>query len=159
MISTDDARRQEIIADSISVYTKIVQAFINNGQIEQAIEYAERSRCRRLVDLMASNDLYGDANIPPEVAKYLEEYETLQKRIDEEQNRLSNNSNDGNTKGALVGSTTQSITRASFNALNNEIEQLEAKKQQAWQNIRSYDRILSHAAKNHADRGKMNRRR
>ena len=143
LISTDDARRQEIIADYISIYTNIVQALINDGQIQQAIEYAERSRCRRLVDLMASNDLYSDGNIPSEVAEYLEEYETLQKRIYEEQNLLSSNSNGSNTQGALVGASTRSITRASVNAMNDKIEQLEAKKEKVWQKIRSYDRVLS----------------
>jgi CHAT domain-containing protein len=143
LISTDDARRQEIISESISVYTNMVQALINNGQIEQAIEYAERSRCRRLVDLMASNDLYNDGNIPPKVAEYLEEYEAKQKLIDEERNRFIDNHNGTNTRGILFPNSSQNITRAIYEESNDKIKQLESEKAKIWQKIRSLDKILS----------------
>jgi hypothetical protein len=42
----------------MDVYEKMIQACINNGQLDLAIETTERSRARHLVDLMASNDLY-----------------------------------------------------------------------------------------------------
>lgn len=144
--STDDVRRQEIIYESGSVYEEIVRACINDGQLKQAIEYAERSRCRRLVDLMASNDLYNDGNIPPEVANYLEEYERLERCIDEEQDRISNNQNP-NIKGVSVVNINQSLSRASFRPKNSEIAQLEAKKEKVWQKIRDFDRVLSEQIK------------
>ncbi|MCL2924303.1 MAG: tetratricopeptide repeat protein, partial [Trichodesmium sp. MAG_R04] len=37
--SKDDDRRQEILAESIDIYHKIVQAYINTNQIEKALEY------------------------------------------------------------------------------------------------------------------------
>ena len=51
--SKDDDRRQEIIEASIGVYRKIVQAYVNSDQIEKALEYVERSRSKRLVDILS----------------------------------------------------------------------------------------------------------
>ncbi|MEH1858006.1 MAG: hypothetical protein V7L21_08395 [Nostoc sp.] len=45
----------------------MVQACINAGQIEKAFEYSERSRSKRLVDLMASYNLSKGEEIPPKV--------------------------------------------------------------------------------------------
>ncbi|NJL52348.1 MAG: hypothetical protein HC930_09240 [Hydrococcus sp. SU_1_0] len=56
--SISDDRRLQIQNEAINVYHNIVQAYINIGQIDKAIEHNERSRSLTLVDLMASNDLY-----------------------------------------------------------------------------------------------------
>ena len=79
-----DTRRQEIITETIHVYFNLVQACVNVGQLEKAIRYAESSRSRRLVDLMASNDLYSTGEIPPLVKEYLQQYESVQQQIDQE---------------------------------------------------------------------------
>ncbi len=76
--ATTDDRRQEIIAKAIGVYMNIVQCFVNLKQYDRAIEYAERSSSRMLAELMASKDLYADAETPPEVEEYLK----LQREID-----------------------------------------------------------------------------
>ncbi len=63
----DDQRKQEILSDAIAVYQNIVQAHINSGQIEQAIEYVERSKARNLVELLANRNLCPKGNIPQQL--------------------------------------------------------------------------------------------
>jgi hypothetical protein len=48
--ATSEFRRQEILSEAIDIYANIVQACINNKQLDKAVEYVERSRSKRLVD-------------------------------------------------------------------------------------------------------------
>ncbi len=41
-----DQRRQEILAEFLDVYENMVQACINAGELEKAIEIVERSRSK-----------------------------------------------------------------------------------------------------------------
>jgi tetratricopeptide (TPR) repeat protein len=143
-----DASRQEIIADSIGVYENIIQAYINSGKVDKAIEYVDRSRAKRLVDLMASNDLYAGGEIPPEVQIYLQQYDKLQEDIDAERNRLKNNSDSSKpqtetstNQGADKGSS--ALTRAALEAVSEQIAALEAQKQQIWEEMRRLDPVLA----------------
>jgi tetratricopeptide (TPR) repeat protein len=86
--ATSDDIRQQILAESIDVYEKAIQACVNSNQLEKAIEYCDRSRAQRLVDLMHSNDLYSSSEIPPAVQKYLQEFEVKQREIDAEVEQL-----------------------------------------------------------------------
>lgn len=128
--TTSESRRQEILAQAIDVYENMVQACINAGQLDKAIEYVERSRSKRLVDLMASNDLYRSGEIPPEVKELLQQYEDLQQRIDQE--RSQNDSGNSRT-----------TNRASFQAYKDTIKALEAEKQQIWEQLRRVDPVLA----------------
>ena len=150
--SKTDASRQQIIADSIDVYENIIQAYINTGNLDKAIAYVDRSRAKRLVDLMASNDLYADGEIPPQVQAYLQQYDQLQAEIDAERNRLQNNSdssqqqtetssNQGTDKPTNKG--TVASTRAAFQAATEKIATLEAEKQQVWEQMRRLDPVLA----------------
>ncbi|WP_354634610.1 CHAT domain-containing tetratricopeptide repeat protein [Planktothricoides raciborskii] len=150
--SKTDASRQQIIADSIDVYANIIQAYINSGNLDKAIAYVDRSRAKRLVDLMASNDLYADGEIPPQVQAYLQQYDQLQAEIDAERNRLQNNSdssqqqtenstNQGTDKPTNKGTVTS--TRAAFQAATEKIAALEAEKQQVWEQMRRLDPVLA----------------
>ncbi|MGB7709629.1 MAG: hypothetical protein WBL95_08830, partial [Microcoleus sp.] len=47
--ATSDDIRQQMIAKSIGVYEKAIQAAVNNNQLEKAIEYCDRTRAQRLV--------------------------------------------------------------------------------------------------------------
>ena len=47
-------RLQELTDKTISVYQNIIQCYINTNQLEKALEYAERSRSQRLIDLIGS---------------------------------------------------------------------------------------------------------
>ncbi|MEG4571188.1 CHAT domain-containing protein [Microcoleus sp. N3A4] len=138
--ATSDDIRQQILAESIGVYEKAIQAAVNNNQLEKAIEYCDRTRAQRLVDLMHSNDLYASGEIPPEVQKYLQEFEAKQREIDAEVEQLRNPS-EGNKGLAGVGS--QSRNRAHTEAYSDKIQELEAQKQRIWENIRSLDPVLA----------------
>ncbi|MBE9000636.1 CHAT domain-containing protein [Nostoc sp. LEGE 12447] len=127
---TSEFRRQEILEEAIDVYEKMVQACINAGQIEKAFEYSERSRSKRLVDLMASNNLYQSGEIPPAVAELLQQYEELQRRIEQERQSHKSENN-------------RSETRAAWEAYNEAIASLEAQKQQVWENLRREDPVLA----------------
>jgi CHAT domain-containing protein len=103
-----------------------------------AIETIERSRSKHLVDLMASNDLYSGGEIPPEVQELLRQYEALQKQIDSE--RFGNNSD--SKRGFMeTGSRTQN--RATFQAYNEAIHNLETEKDQVFEQIRRLDPVLA----------------
>jgi CHAT domain-containing protein len=56
--SSNDTRRREITSEAMEVYVKAVQACINNGQPDKAIEYVERNKVRNLVELLANKELY-----------------------------------------------------------------------------------------------------
>jgi uncharacterized protein (UPF0335 family) len=126
------------LAEAIDVYENMVQACINAGQLEKAIETVERSRSKRLVDLMASNDLYQGGEIPPEVKELLQQFDDLQQQIDQE--RSQNNS--GNNR-ELMGVGTSTLDRAAFQAYNEAIATLEAEKLQIWEQLRRLDPVLA----------------
>jgi len=138
--ATSDDIRQQILAESIGVYEKAIQACVNSNQLEKAIEYCDRTRAQRLVDLMHSNDLYASSEIPPAVQKYLQEFEAKQREIDAEVEQLRKPS-EGHKELAGVGS--QSRSRAELSAYTEKIQELEAQKQQIWENIRSLDPVLA----------------
>ena len=89
---------------------------------------------------MHSNDLYAKGEIPPAVQKYLQEFEAKQREIDAEVEQLRNPS-EGNKELASVGS--QSRSRADLSAYTEKIQELEAQKQQLWENIRRLDPVLA----------------
>jgi CHAT domain-containing protein len=138
--ATSDEIRQQILAESIGVYEKAIQACVNSNQLEKAIEYCDRTRAQRLVDLMHSNDLYASGEIPPAVQKYLQEFEAKQREIDAEVEQLRKPS-EGNKE--LAGVASQSRSRAELSAYTEKIQELEAQKQRIWENIRRLDPVLA----------------
>ncbi|MBD2547826.1 CHAT domain-containing protein [Planktothricoides raciborskii] len=129
--ATSESRRQQILRDAIDIYPKMVQACINTGQLDKAIETVERSRSKRLVDLMASNDLYSGGEIPPQVEEYLQQYENLQQQIDRQ--RSQNNSQGDSSRRS----------RAAWQAYNEAIAALESQKQFVWEQLRRLDPVLA----------------
>ncbi len=89
--AVSESRRQEILEQAINVYQKMVQACINNEQLNWAIEYAERSKARNLVELLATRDLYPKGEIPEAV---LNKLERLRQEIPAKQRLLWNNPSD-----------------------------------------------------------------
>ncbi|MFP5272325.1 CHAT domain-containing protein [Coleofasciculus sp.] len=133
----DEERRQEILADSIYVYNKIVQAYLNIGEIGKALEYTERFRCQRLVELMASDVLNLGGEIKPEVQELLIDYEELHQRINSL--RLS-----FQTEATPALTKSRRLPDGEALAANlAEIQRLEAKKQQVWKQLRRYDPVLA----------------
>ena len=122
----------------MNVYSKIVQAHLQLGQADLALEYAERSRSQGLVDLMASNQFYGDREMTPEASQYLEQYEILQRRIDAIRFGYS-------LQPALARGE-QDRKYRSPDLLQAELEEvaaLEAQKQEIWQYLRSLDPMVA----------------
>ncbi|MCL2926749.1 MAG: CHAT domain-containing protein, partial [Trichodesmium sp. MAG_R01] len=70
--ATTDKRRQEIIAEAISVYQNLVQTYINLEQWDQAFKTAERSKTRNLVELLAKRDIYPKGDVPQEIIAELD---------------------------------------------------------------------------------------
>jgi len=133
--ATSEFRRQEIIAEAINIYANMVQACINNKQLDKAVEYVERSRSKRLVDLMASNDLYSSAEIPAEIQQYLQDFERLQQQIDKERGRNQPSNDFDNSK--------LDNSRAAVEAYNQTIADLEADKLLIWEQLRRLDPVLA----------------
>ena len=131
--ATSDSRRQQIIAESIDLYEKTVQACVNAGQYEKAFEFVERSRSKYLVDLMASNDIYSFGEIPPQVKQLLEEFEAITFEID--------NCHLGNIKNQQE--LAQVKTRWQYSAFSDRIQELEVKKQIVWEKIRQFDPVIA----------------
>jgi CHAT domain-containing protein/predicted NBD/HSP70 family sugar kinase len=144
-ISTD-ARRQEIQQQAIVINNNLVQACINNGQLDKALECVERSRSKRLVDLMTSSNLDQGGEIRPEVQEYLQQYENLQQRIDQE--RFGKNLARAReligvgTKTSFSEASLQE-NRAALAAYNQTIKSLEAEKQRIWEQLRRLDLVLA----------------
>ena len=133
--ATSEFRRQEIMEEAIDIYANIVQAYINNKQLDKALEYVERSRSKRLVDLMASNDLYSSAEIPAEIQQYLQDFEQLQQQIDKERGRNQPSNDFDNSK--------LDNSRAALAAYNQTIADLEADKLLIWEQLRRLDPVLA----------------
>ncbi|MEM9541671.1 MAG: hypothetical protein AAGA60_19515 [Cyanobacteria bacterium P01_E01_bin.42] len=134
--ATTDRRRKEIIKENIYVYEDLIQSYLNVGEIAKAIETAERSRCKQLIDLMASRDLYDDANIPPEVQDYLQQYDRLELQIYTHQSALqTHNSKEPALTRQLRSETLQENAR--------NIQQLQQEKQRLWEEIRRRDPVIA----------------
>ncbi|MDY7007308.1 MAG: CHAT domain-containing protein [Cyanobacteriota bacterium] len=136
--TVSEDRRQKIMENVIDLYFQMVQACINAGNLEKALEYAERSKSKRLVDLMASNDLSQGGEISPEVQELLQQYDDLQQQIDQEHHQKSSDNDRTITE---VGSS--SNQRASLNAYNEKVAYLEAEKQKIWEQLRRLDPVLA----------------
>ncbi|MEB3340885.1 CHAT domain-containing protein [Okeania sp.] len=123
---------QEILAKSIYMYENIVECYVNIGKYEEALEYVESSRSRRLVELITINDIYQNEEKPAEV----EEYYELQQKI----NQLNFNVRRIN-KYTTVGSqfTIKKIDPETL----EKISILRDKQQQLWQKIRKNNRVLA----------------
>ena len=68
---TDD-RREQIMSEAINTYQYLVQAYINVGEYQCALETVERSKARNLVELFARRDLYPKGNISYEIGEQLD---------------------------------------------------------------------------------------
>ena len=121
--ATTPARKQEILNESIGVYEKLIHACIQTHQYDQALQTVERTRSKRLVDLMATPDAYGDGKVPPEVQTKLHALGQKQDKIN--QHRLDDL---GTANRELSGAGVRS--RGAWTAETAEIARLEAEKQQ-----------------------------
>jgi CHAT domain-containing protein len=117
--ATSEQSKQEIIAQAIEVYFNLVQCCINTQQYAKALEYAERSKSRNLVELLATRDLYPKGDIPPNI---LSELNTLRRQVQAEERRLSQRDDSG-------GSDSRSIASLNSPRSDSDREQLNSLKQ------------------------------
>ena len=93
--ATTDDRRQEIIAEAISVYHNQVQTYINLEQWDKAIETVERSKARNLVELLVKRELYPKGNVPQGIIAQLDQLRpkipSLERQLQVVINQLSGN--------------------------------------------------------------------
>jgi CHAT domain-containing protein len=80
-LRTNHAERDKIVADAIGIYENAIQAAINLNDIATALEIVERVRAKRLVDLMATADLYQGGDIPPQIQQWLQQLDDLDNHI------------------------------------------------------------------------------
>ncbi len=132
--SREESHREEVQSNAIEVYTNIVQAQIQLHRYPEALQYAERSRSKRLSDLMRVNDFYQKGEIPTDIKTKLDAYDALQRQIDAIYHKLDGNS--------------QTLTLDTLRPSISEIEQqhvtaLEAQQTTLWQELRRQDPIAA----------------
>ncbi|MCT7959642.1 CHAT domain-containing protein, partial [Laspinema sp. D1] len=134
-----EALRQDIIHQGIGVYENAIQAAVNCDRLDLALQIVERVRSKRLVDLMATADLYADGQVPESVRQKLDQLQQLQQQIDAQRSRLEgpSDSSTGN-KSAIAA-----LHRAATQALSDEILALETKKQQVLDALSQEDNVIA----------------
>jgi CHAT domain-containing protein len=130
--SMNDSERQRVLSKALSVYENAIQCAVNLKDYKRAIEYTERVRSRQLVELMASKDLYSNAQVPTEIQAYLVEYQQLNQSI-------KDLCGDGTKKLAISKNHDSEDLRKS----SEQIQQAEARKQFLYRQIRTYDPVLA----------------
>ncbi len=80
--------RQEVLANAIDVFHRIVQTYLHLNQPEKALEYIERSKGRNLVELMTQKNIQPQG-VSQEIIAQLNE---LKQRVVSEQIRLQSQS-------------------------------------------------------------------
>ncbi|MDB9313358.1 CHAT domain-containing protein [Spirulina sp. CS-785/01] len=141
---TDDLR-QILREQTTPLYDSLIEALIRNGQPQQAFLYSEKSRSRYLVELMASQTLSPQDNLPPHLQNTLHRFDQLQRQIDRVRLRAQNL----RKKLHPHQQTPQTANRAALAAFNHSINNLEVEKQDLWQEIRHLDPVLAGQLHNH----------
>ncbi len=100
-IHSGDESKQKLAEEYNIIYRNMVEVCLKLKNYTAAIEYAERSKARNLVEILANRDLYPKGDIPETV---LNELSRLRREIDAEQRRLdkqqtNRNSNSGTISG------------------------------------------------------------
>ena len=136
--ATSEALRQEIVRESIDVYENLIQAAVNQGDLSLALRTVERSRSKRLADLIAISDLYADGRIPPEIqAWYQQLQDSRRSKSQLAQDRPELSKDD---KPSLTPALSRN-TRASF--ASEQLLAAEAAERQAWEALYRFDAITA----------------
>ncbi len=132
--SKEEKHREEVQSNEIEIYTNIVQALIQLHRYPEALQYAERSRSKRLSDLMRVNDFYQKGEIPTDIKAKLDAYDALQRQIDAIYHNL-----DGNSQTLSLDTL-----RPSISAIEKQhVTALEAQQTTLWQQLRRLDPIAA----------------
>ncbi|MCC3584264.1 MULTISPECIES: CHAT domain-containing protein [unclassified Microcoleus] len=98
-IHSGDESKQKLAEEWNKLYQNMVEVCIELKNYTAAIEYAERSKARNLVELLATRDLYPKGDIPETV---INELSRLRREIDAEQRRLDNQQTNRNSNGGTI---------------------------------------------------------
>ncbi|MEG4252756.1 CHAT domain-containing protein [Microcoleus sp. Pol10D4] len=98
-IQSGDETKQKLAEEWNRVYLNMVEVCLKLKNYTEAIEYAERSKARNLVELIATRDLYPKGDIPEIV---INELSRLRREIDAEQRRLDNQQTNRNSNGGTI---------------------------------------------------------
>ena len=135
--ATSEALRQEIVRESIGVYENLIQAAVNQGDLSLALRTVERSRSKRLADLIAVGDLYADGRVPPEIqAWYQQVKDSRQIQSQLRQDPLDQPGFTQKPQPYPIGNT-----RASF--ATEQLYAAEAAERQAWDALYRFDAITA----------------
>jgi CHAT domain-containing protein len=89
-ITSGDEAKRKLNEEFNRLYLGMVEVCLELGNYTAAIEYADRSKARNLVELIATRDAYPEGQIPNEVHQRLQ---YLRQAIDEENRRLAQDPN------------------------------------------------------------------
>ncbi len=98
-IHSGDETKQKLAEEWNQVYVNMVEVCIELKNYTAAIEYAERSKARNLVELLATRDIYPKGDIPETV---LNELSRLRRKIDAEQRRVDIEQTNRNSNGGRI---------------------------------------------------------
>ncbi|MEM1170697.1 MAG: CHAT domain-containing protein, partial [Cyanobacteria bacterium P01_H01_bin.35] len=126
----DEIARQEILRDNIYVYENMIQASVNAEQYDKALETVERFRCRRLLDLILTKDLYKNGEVPDDIRKLEAEIEAKQGDIDNLRRQLETPEYN---KEKVVAS--RHLTRDEWDDITEEIQKLMREKREIRQKM------------------------
>lgn len=139
-----DHNRQQFLKQFIDIYSRMIHACINHNKLDKALETIELARSQYLRDLFTSNDILNiDNNISKELQSILDEYEYLQTKINQLYNSQSSNFYEDRNLFKNQFSLQDDQTRASIQADNYWIAQLEQQKKEVWKKIRKLDPVLA----------------
>ena len=116
-----DETKQKLAEEWNQLYLNMVEVCIELKNYTAAIEYAERSKARNLVELVATRDIKPKGNIPETI---LNELSRLHREIDAEQRRLEIEQINRNSKGAMI-SETRFLEETQFLGKRTHINQLQ----------------------------------
>ncbi|NEO53292.1 MAG: tetratricopeptide repeat protein [Okeania sp. SIO3B5] len=115
----NETARQEILRNYMFVYENMIQACVNAEQYDKALETVERFRCRRLLDLILTKDLYKNGEVPEDILKLEAEMEEKQREIDYLHRQLQTPED----KQEMLGSS-RHVTRDLWDDITGEIQKL-----------------------------------
>ncbi|MEG3839194.1 CHAT domain-containing protein [Microcoleus sp. herbarium14] len=129
-IHSGDESKQKLAEEWNTLYRNMVEVCLKLKNYTKALEYADRSKARNLVELLATRDLYPKGDIPETV---INELSRLRREIDAEQRRLNNQQTNRNSNGGTISGerslqidTLQTTSRDSTNLtqLRQQLDEL-----------------------------------
>jgi tetratricopeptide (TPR) repeat protein len=132
-----NAEREEVVVNSIYIYENAIQAAINLNDIPTALEIVERVRAKRLVDLLATADLYQNGDIPEPVRQYLQKLNDLDDQIAQKRDELGSDSRETKPEG----SKTRQFRAAT--EVSEDIAQLEQQKAVILDQLSNLDEVVA----------------